>query len=95
MTLNVIAIIETKQEHTTIVEDALREMLVPTRAEDGCLQYDLNRDVDNPSRLTMIERWRDEAALERHTATPHMARLRRAMEGRIERTTFSRLVQIG
>ncbi len=95
MTLNVIAIIETKQEHTTIVEDALREMLAPTRAEDGCLQYDLNRDVDNPSRLTMIERWRDEAALERHSATPHMARLRRAMEGRIERTTFSRLVQIG
>lgn len=95
MTLNVVAIIDAKPQHAAIVADALRQMLVPTRAEDGCLQYELNRDLDNPARLMLIERWRDEAALELHTATPHMARLRQAMQGRIERTTFSRLSRIG
>ena len=94
MPLNVFAIIDAKPEHVASVEKALREMLAPTRAEDGCLQYELNRHLDNPARLMMIERWRDEAALDHHAATPHIARLRRAMAGRVDRTTFSRLTQI-
>jgi quinol monooxygenase YgiN len=95
MTLNVVATIDAKPEHVATVENALREMLVPTRAEPGCLQYELNRDLDQPTRLMMIERWSDEAALERHTATPHMARLRRALDGWVERTAISRLAQLG
>lgn len=95
MTLNIVATIDAKPECVTVVENALREMLAPTRAEEGCLQYELNRDLDQPTRLMMIERWTDEAALERHTATPHMARLRRALDGRVERTSFSRLAQLG
>ncbi len=95
MTLNVVAIIDAKPEYVTVVENALRDMLEPTRAEQGCLQYELNRDLDNPTRMIMIERWTNEAALERHTTTPHMARLRRAMDGRVERTAFSRLAQLG
>lgn len=94
MPLNVVAIIDAKPEYASAVESALRGVIAASRAEDGCLQYELNCDIDNPSRLVMIERWRDEQALNRHSNMPHMVRLRRAMAGRIERSAFSRLVQL-
>lgn len=56
MPLNAVVIIDAKPEYANFAENALREMLAPTRAEDGCLQYELNHDFDNPSRLVMIER---------------------------------------
>jgi quinol monooxygenase YgiN len=91
MTLNVVAMIDAKPEFVSEIELALREMLVPTRAEPGCLQYELTRDMDSPTRLVMVERWQDVAALDAHTATPHMARLREAMAGRIEQVNVCRL----
>ena len=46
------------------------------RAEDGCLQYDYHLSCETPDTVVLLERWRDAAALERHLAQPHMARLR-------------------
>lgn len=94
MTLNVIAIIDIKPEHSAAVELALHDMLSPSRAEPGCLQYDLNRDLDNPARRVMIEQWADEATLARHMQTAHMSALQQALEGKIERLAIYRLDQI-
>ncbi len=44
-----------------------------TRAEDGCLLYAFSRDVLEPDVLLIAERWRDQAAIDAHFATPHMA----------------------
>ena len=46
------------------------------RAEDGCLRYDYHISCETPDTVVLLERWRDAAALERHLAQPHMARLR-------------------
>lgn len=94
MTLNVVAMIDAKPQFVSEIEFALREMLAPTRAEPGCLQYELARDMDKPSRLVMVERWQDVAALDAHTATPHMARLREAMVGRVEQVNVCRLMPV-
>lgn len=53
-----------------------RELLAlsgPTRAEPGNVRYDLYQSLDRPDRFMRLEVWRDEAALERHKATPHLA----------------------
>jgi quinol monooxygenase YgiN len=94
MPLNVIAIIDIKPEHTAAVERALHDMLAPSRAESGCLQYDLNRDLDHFARRVMIEQWADEAALARHMETPHMSALQHALEGKVERLEIYRLNQV-
>lgn len=58
--------------------------------EDGCLQYDYFYSAQDRSAGTLIERWRDEAALSRHANGAAMAKLqavkaRYHLETRVER----------
>ena len=52
-----------------------------TRADAGCVAYDVCRDADAPDRFVAYECWRDLPALERHLATPHFAAVGAALEG--------------
>ena len=45
-----------------------REFISRSRTEDGCEQYELWRDTANPARMTIVEVWRDQAALDVHLA---------------------------
>lgn len=57
-------------------EDAVRlalEVAAATRAEPGCLSYRFHADLEDPGAFFIFEEWRDQAALDAHFATPHMA----------------------
>lgn len=60
-------------------EEALRAkllaMIAPTRAEKGCVSYDVHVDQANPAQFYFIENWKDEGALAAHLKTPHFTRL--------------------
>jgi quinol monooxygenase YgiN len=47
-----------------------------SRAEDGCIEYGYAEDVLEPGLIHLTERWTDQAALDRHFATPHIGELR-------------------
>ncbi|MFG0276290.1 MAG: putative quinol monooxygenase [Phycisphaerales bacterium] len=49
----------------------LESLVAPTRAEPGCIKYDLVRDRENAGVFTFVEEWTDDAALDRHFQTPH------------------------
>ncbi|WP_309643041.1 putative quinol monooxygenase [Phenylobacterium sp.] len=51
----------------------MREMLAASRAEDGCLEYSYAEDVAEPGLVRVYEMWRDQACLDAHFQTPHMA----------------------
>ena len=53
------------------VEGILREMIVHTCREPGCLQYDLFRTSGSSAGFCLIERYTDAAAIEAHRATAH------------------------
>jgi len=57
-------------------ENFLRELAVASRAEDGCLGYEVARGND-PDRGTFVlfEKWRDQAALDDHMQAEHFQRL--------------------
>jgi quinol monooxygenase YgiN len=52
--------------------DAMARNVEATRAEEGCEHYAYAVDVSDPNLLHVAERWSDEAAIERHMASPHM-----------------------
>jgi quinol monooxygenase YgiN len=58
-------------------EDELRRKLTgfvaPTRAENGCVQYDLHEAEDHPGHFLFFEKWTSTQALEAHLASPHIA----------------------
>lgn len=79
MTLYVIARVQAKAEHRAEVEAELRRMVAATRAEPGCLRYDLFADQDGGAGFSLVEAYTDEAALEAHRDSAHY----QAFRGRI------------
>lgn len=57
-------------------ENELREILLgliaPTRQEEGCVQYDLHADNENPAHFFFFEKWTSKERLDAHMATPHL-----------------------
>ncbi len=45
-----------------------------SRAEEGCLAYRLYEDSEVENEFVFVEEWESQEALERHFATPHIAR---------------------
>lgn len=56
--------------HDDVVE-AARRVTEPTRAEEGCLSYELFADLTGPGRLHVFEEWEEEHYWAAHLETPH------------------------
>jgi quinol monooxygenase YgiN len=54
-------------------------LIPPTHAEDGCITFALHRDLADPDRLVLVERWSSREALDRHLAADHLAAFRAAV----------------
>jgi quinol monooxygenase YgiN len=61
------------------VKAALELVVPPSRAEAGCVRYDLHQDVANPVRFVMLEEWRDAAAIDSHGKSAHFQALVKAI----------------
>ena len=54
-------------------------MISASRKEEGCIDYAYSLDVLDARSLRIVEKWVDEAALEAHFKTPHMADFQSAL----------------
>ena len=54
----------------------LMDLVEPTRAEPGCMIYELHRNPQDAGRFMFYERFVNQEALDFHTSTPHLARFR-------------------
>ena len=54
-------------------EAAFDRMRAATLQEPGCLAYQAYHDRKDPGTVFLFERWRSQADLDAHFATPHMA----------------------
>lgn len=70
--LTVVATMNAKPGKEKETEDVLKGLLEPTRAEEGCIQYDMHRDNNDPSLFLFYENWESTEHLERHLKTPHL-----------------------
>ena len=51
--------------------EIFKGLMAHVAEEDGTLMYTLNRDQADPNTLIVMERYRDKAALDAHSSTPH------------------------
>ena len=42
-----------------------------SRAEEGCIEYILHKDVKKPLTYCLIEKWKNQEAVDLHNNTPH------------------------
>ena len=59
--LQVIATIPARPESAAVVREALTTLAEATRAEEGCVAYDLFESASAPGTFVTVERWRDAA----------------------------------
>lgn len=73
MTLVVAGTVRVPPENLERFKPHMQAMLTASRAEDGCLEYSYAVDVADAGLIRVFETWRDQAALDAHVQTPHMA----------------------
>lgn len=71
--LDVVAVIEAKPGSEGAVKAALQDLVTATRAEEGCISYDLKVAADKPTTFLTIEKWRSQADLDGHMKSAHIA----------------------
>ena len=75
MQLTVIAKFRAKSGSEEQTRQALLGMTTPSRAESGCLNYDIYQSNDDPALLFTYENWTGKPALDEHIETPHFKNL--------------------
>ena len=73
--LVVVAIFRAREGREQALSTALQAMLAPTRAEAGCLNYDLHRSNDDPGLFYFHETWASADDHRAHLDTPHVRHL--------------------
>jgi len=73
--LNIIARFQAKPGREANLRAILEAMVGPTRAEAGCVNYDLHQFRDDPTRFVLYEGWQSKDALDEHMKTPHFAKM--------------------
>ena len=72
MSISVVAVITAKPGSEDAVRDALKGLVGPTRAEEGCLHYDLSESTAAPGTFVTVEEWSDPSDLDKHMETEHI-----------------------
>lgn len=83
--IRVIAKFFPKPDKVHEVKAILSEFVEPTRAEKGCIVYDLLQDRDDAADLTFYEEWETAEDLVVHSKSEHLAVGRKKLEGLLEK----------
>ncbi|MEZ8099053.1 putative quinol monooxygenase [Vibrio bivalvicida] len=92
--LTIIANIIAKDGQVEFVKSGLIKLIDKTRGEQGCINYDLHQDNQNPAHFVFHENWESEAALNAHLASEHIASYVAAVEGAVDTFTLNRMTHI-
>jgi quinol monooxygenase YgiN len=71
-TLRVIAHLIAKPDKIGETRDALTGLVDPTRAENGCIRYELMQNNSDPTDFTFVEEWSGDDALDAHLQSNHI-----------------------
>lgn len=93
--VHVVAHIEALPGFEQEVREVLESYLAPTRAEKGCIRYDLFQDDADPKKFTFIEEWESKEDLAVHSQSAHLAEGRVKLEGKKQPNWVQILTQIG
>lgn len=82
--LTIVAILRARAGREDELGRRLAELVTPTRAEAGCINYDLHRADTDPAVWVLYENWRSDADLDLHFAEPALVRLLADLEHLLE-----------
>lgn len=83
-----------KEGHVDFVRAELEKLIPTTRAEAGCIQYDLHQDNENPAYFMFYENWESRELWQTHMNAPHLTAYVEATEGAVEKFWIHEMTRI-
>ncbi len=95
MALTILAQITAETGKESLVRAELEKLLEPTRAEAGCIQYDLHVDNENPGFFVFYENWENRELWQTHMSAPHLEAYMKATDGAVANFVINEMSVIG
>ena len=92
--LTVIARIVAKEGKKELVKNELLKLIRLTRAEKGCINYDLHQDQHDEHLFLFYENWASRELWLDHMEQAHLANFKTATEGAIEKIQINEMILI-
>ncbi|MDR6561619.1 MULTISPECIES: putative quinol monooxygenase [unclassified Arcicella] len=73
MNIYLTAIVNSKPEHVEKVKAILEALVVESRKEPACIQYDLHQSIAASNIFTFHEIWESMSGLDNHNQQPYIA----------------------
>ncbi len=89
--LTIVARILAKDEKRDLVKSELLKLIPTTRAEAGCINYDLHQDNENPNLFLFHENWESRELWQQHMNNSHLAEYMEATEGTVDEFTLNEM----
>lgn len=93
--LTIVARILAKEGKGDLVKRELLKLIEVTRAEEGCINYDLHQDNENPNFFLFYENWTTRELWQIHMKNAHLADYLKATDGAVEEFTLNEMTIIG
>ena len=90
----IVARIEAKKNSVDLVKLELLKLIGTTRKEQGCIQYDLHQDNENPEIFVFYENWENRDVWQAHMNNDHIKAYLDATEGAVEDFTVNEMTKI-
>jgi quinol monooxygenase YgiN len=94
MTTPVVAIFVAKPGSEQKLEELFRGVIDATLAEEGCVTYQLNRDVKDQRRFIWTEEWTSQDLLDQHLAASHITELFAQVPDLVESSEVIPLIKV-
>ena len=92
--LTIVANITANANNIELVKAELLKLIKITRAEAGCINYDLHQDNDNPAHFLFYENWESRELWQDHMGSQHLLDYLAATEGAVEEFVISEMTTI-
>ncbi len=92
--LTIVARIVAKPEKRELVKRELLKLIEITRAEKGCINYDLHQDNENENLFLFYENWESRELWQTHMNNRHLADYMKATDGAVEEFILNEMSQI-
>ncbi len=92
--LTIVANIHVNADKIELVKAELLKLVPITRAEEGCINYDLHQDNENPAHFTFFENWETHELWQTHMNAPHLAAYMAATDGAVSEFTLNEMTHI-
>lgn len=95
ITKRVTFIAKEDEESIAKMKALLSAMVEPSKAEKGCIFYEIFQYENNPRKFMAVETWENDEALEGHKASAHYAVYKSSYEPYCEKKYTDELIVLG